>query len=242
MINFLGIDISTEDIVVLLRRSLTFTSACREVLSLSLVQTEAAMRSLEVSEAEIQIESDALRRRLQLESTEKTLAWLSEQQLSAAEWEESIRDRLLKEKLADAMFGEATRLYFTQNKLNYERVVLYQILVETAQVAQELSYQIEEREISFFEAAHIYNKHALQRDHCGYEGHKSRWMLNPDVAASVFGASPQAVVGPLSVAGGHALFFVDRFIASELTDEIYAEIRDRKFQQWLDAEIQRLQP
>lgn len=242
MVNYLGIDISAEDIADLLRQDLKLVDVCRQILSLSIIHDEAVARSLSVSEAEIQAEGERLRREMRLESAEKTLAWLAEQQLSADEWEESIRDHLLTKKLADDLFKEAAKVQFEQNKLDYEQVALYRLVVENPKMAQELSYQLEEREINFFEAAHLYDCDPLRRAYCGYEGQKSRWTLAPDIAASVFGASPQAVIGPLSLEEGHVLYFVDRFIAPEFTDEVYQEIRDRKFRQWLESEILRLQP
>lgn len=242
MVRFTGIDIDSDDLVVLLKRDLKFNGVCRQLLGLSIVRQEAARRGVQVSEAEVQQESDTLRRDLSLESAERTMEWLDEQHLSAVEWEESIRDRLLMQKLADAMFKEATKAYFDRNRLDYEQVMLYRIIVQNIHVAQELIYQIEEKEINFFEAAHRYDIDPIRRAYCGYQGQVSRWSLEPDVAAGVFGAKPQEVVGPFPISEGHAIFWIDRFIVLELTDEIYREIRDRKFQTWLDSEIQRLQP
>lgn len=242
MVLFTGIDIDSEDLVALLKRDLKFNEICRQLLGLSIVRQEAAQRAIQITENEIQSKSDAIRRELRLESAEKTMEWLGEQHLSAAEWEESLKDRLLMNKLADAMFKEAAKSYFDQNRLDYEQVLLYRIVVQNIHVAQELIYQIEEKEINFFEAAHRYDIDPARRAYCGYLGQVSRWSLEPDIAAGVFGAKPQEVVGPFPVSEGYAIFWVDRFILPELTDEIYQEIRDRKFQAWLDAEIQRLQP
>ncbi|NJM98474.1 MAG: peptidylprolyl isomerase [Phormidesmis sp. RL_2_1] len=140
------------------------------------------------------------------------------------------------------MFAEEAKVQFEQNRLDYEQVELYRMVVDNAQIAQELSYQIEESEINFFEAAHLYDINPVRRAYCGYEGPKSRWALEPDIAASVFGSEPQAVIGPFALAEGYTLLFIDRFIIPELTDEVYQQIRDRKFNRWLETEIQRLQP
>lgn len=242
MVTFSGIDIRAEELIDILRRDLKFNELARRALSLRIIHTEAAKRHVEVEDAELQTESDRMRRELKLESAQKTMSWLDEQNLSADEWEESIRDRLLTQKLADAMFKDAARAQFVQNKLDYEQASLYRVIVPSVQVAQELIYQIEENEITFFEAAHLYDIDPLRRAYCGYEGNISRWTLDPDIAASVFGAEPLTVLGPYTLKEGHALFFVDSFIVPELTDEIYQEIRDHKFQQWLAAEIQRLSP
>ena len=182
-----------------------------------------------------------MRRELQIESAQKTYEWLQERLITADDWEESIRDRLLSEKLADAMFSTAATQQFNQQKLDYERISLYKIVTTDRALAQELVYQIEEEEISFFEAAHRYDSDLDRRRRCGYEGEISRWALSPDVAASVFGASAKTVVGPVFVEPMYGLFFVDEFIEPELTTETYCSIRDRLFHDWLNRELQRLE-
>ncbi len=242
MVDFSGIDISVDEMVSLLRRDLQFNTICQKVLSISIIREEAAQRSLEVSEQEIQSECDSIRRELRLESAEKTFEWLIEQHLSADEWEESIRDRLLAQKLADTLFQAVAKAKFEQNKLDYDQVELYRIIVPNFQLAQELIYQIEENEINFFEAAHTFDIDPLRRAYCGYEGQLSRWALEPDIAASIFEATPHEVIGPFPLKEGHALYFIDKFITPELTDSLYQEIRDREFKQWLASEIKSLQP
>lgn len=242
MVNFQGFDINEEDIIALLKRDLKYNEVCRRYLALNIIREEAHKQNIEVSDEEIQAESESIRRELRLESAEKTLAWLREQQLSAETWQESIRDRLLTQKLADTLFHDTAKTQFEQNKLDYEQVALYRLIVPNIQTAQEIIYQIEENETTFFEAAHLYDIDAERRAYCGYEGQLSRWVMDPNISASVFGANAQEVVGPFTLKEGQALFFVDRFIKPELTDEIYQQIRDRKFQQWLDRELQRRQP
>lgn len=182
-----------------------------------------------------------MRRELQLESAQKTQDWLKERMITADEWEESIRDRLLAQKLADAMFSDTATQQFNQQKLDYERISLYKIVTADRALAQELAYQIEEEETSFFEAAHRYDSDPARRRCCGYEGEISRWALSPDVAASVFGAPAQTVIGPVVLEQAYGLFFVDEFIEPELTPETYRTIRDRLFYEWLDRELQRLE-
>ncbi|PZO20963.1 MAG: hypothetical protein DCF25_05815 [Leptolyngbya foveolarum] len=161
--------------------------------------------------------------------------------LTADEWEASICDRLLAKKLSNAMFGEAATRQFNERKLDYAKVSLYRIATANVSLAQELVYQIEEEEISFFEAAHYYDSDVERRRCCGYEGEISRWLLDPDVAASVFGAPAQTVIGPIAIGEEHGLFFADEFIAPQMTEEIHRSICDRLFYEWLDKELTRLE-
>ncbi len=239
MINFAGVDISPENVVDLLKRELTLHTICRQLIYQRIICANAQERGLNVTDNEIQTEADRVRRELQLESAQATLDWLQARMITADEWEESIRDRLLATKLADAIFSETASRQFNERKLDYEKVSLYKIVTTGVSLAQELRYQIEEAEISFFEAAHHYDNNVERRRCCGYEGEISRWALDPDVAASVFGAPAQTVIGPIAVGEEYGLFFADEFIAPQMTKELHRLICDRLFYEWLDKEIAR---
>ncbi|WP_235107293.1 hypothetical protein [Acaryochloris sp. 'Moss Beach'] len=59
--------------------------------------------------------------------------------------------------MATYLFEEKVESYFAERRLNFDRFVIYQISVDCQKFAQELFYQIEEEEISFYEAAHLYD-------------------------------------------------------------------------------------
>ncbi len=240
MTNFAGIDIQADNIIVFLKQELTFHTVCRQLTNKMIIHANAQERGITVTDDEVQAEADRLRRELKLESTQKTLEWLKEKMITTDDWEQSIYDHLLREKMATAMFSQDAAKQFHQSKLDYEKVVLYKIVIDNPQLAQELAYQIEEEEISFFEAAHLHNVEAHHRRNCGYEGEISRWALAPDTAASIFSAPAKTVVGPLSIETLCALFYVDEFVEPELTEAVHKEICDRLFLAWLDSELQRL--
>lgn len=153
------------------------------------------------------------------------------------DWEAGIRDCLLAQKLAEILFAKEVEKFFAENRLDFEQVLLYQIVVPFEKVAREILYQIEEQEISFYEAAHCYDIDEKRRYQCGYEGKVYRWNLKPDIAAEVFNAQPGAVVGPLQTEQGSHLLMIEEFIPAQLTPERYQEIRDRMFKEWLASEL-----
>lgn len=174
-----------------------------------------------------------------MEKASDTLAWLAERLVTPDEFEAGIRDRLLARKLSEAMFlGEVER-YFAQHQLDYEQVHLYKISVPYEKLAREIFYQIEEEEISFYEAAHLYNIDEQYRLNCGYAGRINRWSLEPDIEAVVFAAKPKQVLGPFKCDGSHDLYMVEEFIPSRLTDELRHDIVQKLFGEWLSAELKR---
>jgi parvulin-like peptidyl-prolyl isomerase len=240
MIEFSGISIQPEEIIDVLKQEMLLKSICQKVVYRKVIEQAAVEKGITVTSEEIQTEADNIRYTKRLEKASDTLAWLKEQMIAADEWEDGIAARLLAKKLAAHLFDKEVEKYFAQTRLDFDRVILYQIVVPYEQLAQEIFYQIEEEELSFYEAAHFYDLDEERRYRCGYEGKVSRWSLKPDVAAAVFGATVGQVVGPLQTDLGYHLFLVKKFIQAELTPERRQEIIDKLFQEWLESESNHL--
>ncbi|MGQ9872922.1 foldase protein PrsA [Leptodesmis sp.] len=198
-------NISADELVSFLKKNLQYQQARLGVLQQAIVNRAAAVRGIEVDSQEIQAEADRQRREYHLERAADTFAWLSDQQITPEEWEAGIRDRLLTQKLMEHLFGSEVESYFAQNRPDFDQVVLYQIIVPYEQLATELFYQIEESEISFFEAAHLYDIDPNRRQYCGYEGKLYRWSLKPEIAAIVFAADPGQIIPPVRTEQGFHL-------------------------------------
>lgn len=228
--------VEPDEIVTFLKQTLSLKEIYQRILYKQVISQAAEERGITVTPEEIQAEADRQRREKRLEKAADTLAWLSEQMITPDDWEAGIRHQVLAQKLAKHLFDQEIEKYFAQNKLDFERIVLYQIVVASDKLAQELFYQIEDREISFYEAAHLYDIDKKRRLNCGYEGELYRWSLKPDIAA-VFSGKPGEVLGPFSSDQGCHLLMVEEFIPAELTLERYQEILDSMFQEWLASEL-----
>jgi parvulin-like peptidyl-prolyl isomerase len=232
-----NLSIEPPEIVNFLRHGIQVKQVCLNLLHQIIINRAAQQRNLTVTPEEIQADANRQRYEKRLEKAEDTLAWLADQLISPDDWEAGIRDRLLSQKLSESLFAKEVEKFFAQNKLDYQQVVLYQIIVPYDKVAQELFYQIEEEEISFYEAAHFYDIDERRRQQCGYEGKLYRWSLKPDIAAVVFSASPKHIIGPIKTDLGYHLLMVEEFIPAALTPEISKEIMERMFKEWLASEL-----
>jgi parvulin-like peptidyl-prolyl isomerase len=237
MVSFLGTDIHSEEIIDFLKQEIRLKGICQEILFQGIIQRAAQDRNLTVTDGEIQAEATRQRYTRRLESASATYAWLEDQLITADDWESGIRTHLQSKKLAELLFQDAIRPYFIEHQVEYEKAALYHLIVPYELLAQELFYQIEEEEISFFEAAHLYDIDENRRLLCGYEGLIHRWCLEPDISAQVFGAEPKEVIGPIQNSAGFNLYRVEEFIPAELTDEIAHEIRQQLFREWLVREL-----
>ncbi len=229
--------IEASEIIELLKQELQLKPFCQKVLHKKVIDKAARERGLTVTPEEIQVVGDQLRREKRLEKAADTIAWLADQMVSVEDLEAGICDRLLTQKLAEQLFSKEVEKYFVQNKLQFDQIILYQIIVTNLQLAREIFYQIQEGEISFFDAAHLYDIDENRRHLCGCEGKVYRWGLKPDIAVAVFSAKPGEVIRPIETERGYNLFMVEKFLPAELTPERYQEILHNMFNEWLANEV-----
>lgn len=237
MASFSGLSITPNEVVHFLKQEVRFRDVVQGVLRQRIISQTALDRSIEVTPEEVQAEADRQRIQRRLESANSTYAWLNEQLISVEDWESGIHEMLLAQKVAESLFAAEIDKYYAEHRLDFEQVSLYRISVPYQQLAQELFYQIEESEIGFYEAAHLYDIDERRRSQCGYEGRFYRWSLDPDTASLVFAANIKEVIGPIQTPQGYDLLLVEEFIASALTPATRQEILNKLFHEWLDAEL-----
>ncbi len=189
MVKFKSVEIEAAEIEEYLRQELQLKQICCNILHQKIVAEAASSRNITVTDEEIEAEANQIRCSLRLEKAADTLAWLEDNMLNSEQWEIAINRHLLADKLAKHLFDSKVESYFAQNRLNFDRFVLYQLVVPYQKLAQELFYQIEEEEISFYQAAHLYDIDEQRRYVCGYEGKVDRWKYPPEIAAAIFNPS-----------------------------------------------------
>ncbi|ACB52020.1 conserved hypothetical protein [Crocosphaera subtropica ATCC 51142] len=226
-----------DTIINFLKTTLKFKEIYCQIQYQRIINQAAEKMNLTVTAEEIQIEADSQRTQRSLEKAADTYAWLDEQMINSDDWEAGIYNSILRQKLAEALFSQEVEKYFAQNKVDFEQVLLYQIIVPYEKLAWEIFYQIEEEEMSFYQAAHIYDIDEQRRYHCGHEGKLYRFNLKPDFSANIFAAQPKKVITPLKTDQGYHILMVEEFIEAELTPILYEEIMDRMFQEWLAIEL-----
>jgi parvulin-like peptidyl-prolyl isomerase len=239
-VQFMSIDfnVRNEDIIAFLKKNFTIKEIYNLILSQRIIEQTCQTNNINITENEIQIQADNFRREHKLEKYSDTMNWLKDQQVTDKYWEKSIIDQLLRIKLKNFLFSEEIiAKYFAQNQLNFSQIILYHIIVQTSSLAQEIFYQIEEKEISFYQAANLYDVDENRRLKFGYEGILYRQQLKPEVAAVVFSLNIEETTLPIKTEIGYHLFLVQKFIKPELTTEIKNQIQENLFQQWLNQQL-----
>lgn len=233
----MDLSIFADQIVAFTKQEMLYSGILKRIAHQEIIEQICDEHKIEIALEEIQARADEIRRAKRLEKASQTIAWLEGNMITEDEWEASIKASLLREKLADHLFNKEAEKYFAEHRSNYELVSLYHIVVPYRQLAQEILYQVEEEETSFFQAAHLYDVEERRRNYCGYEGKLCRWDLKPEVAAMVFGSPVGCPVGSIEIEDLFHLFLVEEFIEAELTPSRKQKIIEKLFQEWLEREL-----
>ncbi len=229
--------ITPHQIIQLLLERLDYRKVYENWIQVQILRSTALEYSISLPEEDIQAEGDRQRHELRLERAEDTLAWLKSEHVTPDQWEQGIKDKLLRSLIAEHLFAGDVDRIFAENKLNYDRRAVYRLEIADAAIAQELFYQIEDDEISFFEAAYLYLEDEEKRDRCGFEGLLHRWELPKAHAAVIFDAQTQQILPPIETETGFVLFWVGRIIPAMSTPELRTKILNDSLDQWLAAEL-----
>lgn len=239
MIKFNNVEIPQVEVEKYLKQQSQLRQICNKILHQRIIAKTASSENIIVTDEELEVEANKIRSSLHLEKASDTLAWLKENLTDPEEWEIAIKHSLLRRKLAQRLFEKDVESYFAQNRPKFDRFVLYQLVVPYEKLAQELFYQVEEEEISFYQAAHLYDIDPQRRYVCGYEGEVHRWDYTADVAAAIFKTPVQVgeLIGPIRSAHGYHLFKIENYFPAQLTSQVRQEILHNLFEQWLASEL-----
>ncbi len=230
--------ITDSNVVKYLKQQLRFKPIADAVLYQQVVEDLARASGIVVTEEELQAEADRQRHDRKLYRAADTIAWLAQEWIEPDDWEAGIYAQLLVDKVAETLFGDRVEEFFIERRRDFDRVAFYQIIVPYEKLARELYYQISEDEISFYEAAHLYDLDRDRRSRCGYEGEHHRYELMPALAAVAFN-QPLGIAGqPFKTEIGHHLLLVADRQPAELTPDRRRELLRQLLHDRIDRDLQ----
>jgi hypothetical protein len=231
--------ISAQDILRQVKLAGRIPEMVRACIAHQLIIQTAAELNIQNTPAELQEVADQFRLLNRLNSAQETLDWLAINSLSNQDFESLIRFQLLCMKLNEYLFKDKIKDHFIENQLQYQGLVLYEVILEDEDLAIELYLAVQQGEMNFFEVAHKYNKDEELRRHGGYRGIMYRKDLKPDICAAVFSAQPPCVLKPIVTFQEVRLIFIEQTIEPELNENTRLAIGNELFNQWLVDRIDR---
>ena len=184
-----------------------------------LIRQYCKANGIENSDEELQVALDELRYNRNLESIEKAEYWINSNNLSLLGVQEGIEFMLLRNKMRNSFTLEEIEAHFNENKLNYDKVLLYSIRLSTEGKAEEIFAQITDEDLDFHTAAMEYSEDDETKLMGGYIGMMKRSDLSAEIEAAVFKGNEGDVVGPVQTDKGFNLFKIGKVLNAELDKE-----------------------
>lgn len=235
------ITITEEDIFQQIKVSLDLPKLIEKTINRKIIENAVDEAKIAVEVEDLQKTADLFRLSNKLETAKDTHEWLEKHHLSVEDFEKMTEFNLKSGMLIQHLFAEQVEPYFYQNQSNYTGAVIYEIVFDDPDLAMELFYSIQEKEISFFEAAHQYITNTELKRKCGYLGKLTRKDLKPEISAAVFASNPPELLKPITTAKGVHLIFVEEIIKPELDNQLRAQILSDLFSEWLKKQNEQLE-
>lgn len=205
------------------------TAAERDALVLQLCE----QLNITLSDQEWQAAGDAFRAEHHLLGAAETLTWLDRQRITVEDWSQGIRVALLTKKLQEYLFGENVDGHYLNNREQYRRVAVSQILVSELSEALRLLQLLRQGQASFSALALEYSKGKRSKENGGFVGVRFLAELIPEIAAAIADAEAGQLIGPISTKFGCHILRVEKWFVAELTPEVRDHILATLFQLWL---------
>jgi parvulin-like peptidyl-prolyl isomerase len=233
----IDLNITTEDILEQLKISRKIPEIMEQILTRRIVRAEAENIGVKVEIPELQDAADLFRAKNRLISAKITQQWLEMNQLSLDEFETIIHLELLSDKLKNAVLVDKVEQHFYQQQLDFDRVAMYEVILDDKELATELYYSIREGEIKFADVAAKYIKDPELKRKGGYLGQIGRKDLSQGLRSIFSVTSYPQVIKPIATAKGFHLIWVEEIIKATLDEATYQEIQSQLFKEFLSEKI-----
>lgn len=220
-----------------LRRSMyqsenRFVDIC---ISEILIREYAAKHEISNTVEELQVAIEEMRYDKGLESKEKFLHWMKTKGQNLLSIQNEMDYQLLRNKVRDNIPDKEVEAYFAEYQLEFDKVELYSIRVNTQEKAEELLAKIEEEGENFHLLAMEYSEDEESYLQAGYIGEVGRSSVTAEIEAAIFAAQEGDIIGPVKTEKGYNLFKIGDVYPSSL-EEATEEIRDKLFEK-LEAQL-----
>ncbi len=226
-----------EDILHQVKLELKIPELISGIVAHKIITSAAEKAGIKVETEELQQGADRIRLTNQLDSIDKTTAWLEKHGLSLDDFEENIYINSISNKLAQHLFADKVEAYFFEHQLDYTGAIIYEVVLDDEDLALELFYGIQEGEMSFYDVAHQYIQEPELRRTGGYRGIVRRQDLKSSISAAVFAAKPPEIIEPITTNSQVHLILVEEIIQPQLDDKLHSQILSDLFSVWLNQQI-----
>jgi parvulin-like peptidyl-prolyl isomerase len=190
---------------------------------------------IEISDDELQEAGDAFRQEHRLFGSAETLRWFQQQRINVEDWTQGIRIELLTKKLKEHLFGENVDSHYLNNRDDYKRVALSQILVSELTDAMEIARAIQKENASFCAMAIERSKAKQSRQNGGFVGINFMAEIMPEIKQAIAELKEGEVTEPIQTKIGFHIVKIEKWYPPEMNDSVRSTILDLLFKSWLGS-------
>lgn len=223
-----------EAIIAYLRQSYKIAEIAAQAEEDALILAVCEQLGITLTEEELQAKGDAFRLEYKLLGASETLAWLAKQRISVEDWSQGIRVSLLTQKLREHLFGDAVDAHYMNNRDDYRRVALSQILVRDLTEALQIVQVLRGENASFCALALQHSKGKQSKENGGFAGVRFIAELLPEIVKAVVEAKESEIIGPIQTKLGYHILRVEKWFPAELS-EVREQVLNSLFQAWLQG-------
>ncbi|BAZ13506.1 PpiC-type peptidyl-prolyl cis-trans isomerase [Calothrix sp. NIES-4071] len=221
------------EIVAYLRHSAKFAEIASAAEREALILSYCERFNISVTDEEWQAAGDAFRLERKLWGNNETMAWLQQQRIDVEQWSEGVKIALLTRKLKEHLFGLAVDAAYINNRDNYRRVALSQILAPDLATANKIIHLLREENASFAALALQHSKGKQSQENGGFVGVRYLVELISEIRSVVSNASEGEIIGPVESKLGYHVLRVEKWFPTELSESVRDEIMNSLFESWL---------
>jgi PPIC-type PPIASE domain len=225
-----------QQIIDGLKYSLRYSEFAEEVERNILIESICKQLNIQVSEDEIQNVGDTFRKHNKLYGEAETMEWLDRQRITPEDWSKGVYLQLLTQKLKEHIGGHNADSLYMNDRENWRRVALSQILTGDLATAIKVSKSIREKGDSFCMLALEYSKGKQSKENGGFAGIRFVAELLPEIAAAIDKAPVGEVLEPVKSKLGYHILRVEKWFSPEFNEVKYF-IAEYLFQSWLTEKI-----
>lgn len=218
--NYLRYSCKIAEIAALAERDAIVIKTCEEL-------------GIFISDEELQVAGDEFRMQHKLLSVSETLAWLAEQRISAEDWTQGIRIKLLSQKLKEHLFLDRIDAHYLSYREEYRRVAFSQILVSELSEALEIAEILRSNKASFAAMAIDRSKAQPSAQNGGFVGIRFLSTLMPEIKDAIAGVGESEIISPVKTHLGYHVLRIEKWFAPSLNESVREEILEVLFQAWL---------
>ncbi|HKX26832.1 MAG TPA: peptidylprolyl isomerase [Blastocatellia bacterium] len=215
-------------------------SFLRQAAEAALIRRGARRLGLEVDADEAQTQADTFRRQRGLYSSQQLRDWLAQRHLTTDDWTGYLEDLILRRRLmARVAPDEEVKQHFLVNRPSFDLAEISHCVVDTDQIADEISLQIREKKRDLHYFARRFSKDRQTARLGGYLGWVRRPQINDaELESRIFGSRCGETLAPFHCQDGWRIVLVEDLRLGELDHRLETEIRESLFKDWLGREME----